>query len=102
MWRSVFVLCLLLSSTTFAGESRGQMQVGITITGKSNSPALSANTAAGAIGETAVSIPLPKERPTARRLSRHRDSSVPSSQPNAGSPELGTLDWGEAWGGGRS
>ena len=81
MWRLVLVLCLLLSSVTVAGESRGQMQVGITITGKSKSPALSANIAAGAIGKTAVSIPHPKERPSARRLPRHRDSSVPSPNP---------------------
>jgi hypothetical protein len=65
MWRLVFVLCLLLSSTTFAGESRGRLQVGITITGKGNSSAVSPKTAAGAFAETKLSVPRPTERPAA-------------------------------------
>ena len=63
MLKLVFVLCLLLSSTVFAGESRGQLQVGITITGTGNSSVVSPKPAAGA--EPEVSVRLPTERPAA-------------------------------------
>ena len=65
MWKLVFVLCPLLSSTVFAGENRGQLQVGITITGPGNSSAASPKPAAGAIAEPEVSVPRPTERPAA-------------------------------------
>jgi hypothetical protein len=65
MWRLVFALCLLLSSTCFAGEIRGRLEVGITITGKSNSSTISPKPAAGAIAETGVSVPRQMERPAA-------------------------------------
>jgi hypothetical protein len=65
MWRPVFVLYLLLSSATFAGESRGQLQVGITITGKGNASAVSPKTGPGAIAEPEISVPGPTEKPAA-------------------------------------
>jgi hypothetical protein len=65
MWVLVFVLCLVQSSTTFARESRGQLQVGITINGNANSPAVNPKPAAGAIAKPEVSVPLPTERPAA-------------------------------------
>jgi hypothetical protein len=65
MWRLVFVLCLLLSSTVFAAENRGQLQVGITITGPGNSSAASSKLAADAIAEPEVLVPRPTERPAA-------------------------------------
>ena len=71
MWHIVFILCLLLSSTIFAGESRRQMQVGITITEKSNSYPAGPKPAAGTISESEVSVPLPTERPAAISLRFH-------------------------------
>lgn len=65
MWRLVFVLCLLLSSTILAADSRGQLQVGITITGAGNSSAANSKPAAGAIAEPEVLVPRPTERPAA-------------------------------------
>jgi hypothetical protein len=59
MWRLAFVLCLLTSSMAFAGETRGQMQVGLTITGS-----VKASTAV-ATGNPQASVPLPRKRPAA-------------------------------------
>jgi hypothetical protein len=61
MWRLAFILCLLPSSMVFAGEIRGQMQVGLTITGTVKA----ANPAAGIAGHTQASVPLPRKRPAA-------------------------------------
>ena len=65
MWKLVFVLCLLLSSTILAADSRGRLQVGITITGTGNSSVVSPKAVAGAIAEPEVSVPLPTEKPAA-------------------------------------
>jgi hypothetical protein len=65
MWRLAFVVCLLPSSVVFAGETRGQFQVGLTITG--NGKASTATYAPAAIVPRymQVSVPLPRERPAA-------------------------------------
>ena len=65
MWRLVFVLCALTSSAVLAGESRGQLQVGITITGKGNPSAINPKPTAGPIAEPEASVPRPPERPAA-------------------------------------
>ena len=63
MWRPAVVLCLLIPSAGFAGETTGQLQVGITITGKSGSSTISPNTVAGATnGATVKSPPEPTVR----------------------------------------
>jgi hypothetical protein len=62
MWRLALVLCLLPSSIVVAGETRGQLQVGLTITG----PGKAAPVRPGAIasGNMRVSpVPLPRARP---------------------------------------
>jgi len=61
MWKLAFVLCLLPSSVAFAGETRGQLNVGLIITGPGNGSTVSA--AAAAVGNTRVSVPLPRKRP---------------------------------------
>jgi hypothetical protein len=61
MWRLAFVVCLLPSSIAFAGETRGQLQVGLTITG----PAKASTVGPAAAGNTQVSVPLPRARPAA-------------------------------------
>jgi hypothetical protein len=63
MWRLAFILCLLPSSMVFAGETRGQMQVGLTITGTVKASAVSP--AAVAARHTQASVPLPRRRPAA-------------------------------------
>ena len=63
MWRLFFVLCLLLSSAVLAADSRGQLRVGITITGTGNSSVDSLKTIAGDVAEPKVWVPLPTERP---------------------------------------
>jgi hypothetical protein len=62
MWRLAFVLCLLPSSMAFAGETRGQMQVGLTITGGVKA---STGPATVATRNTQASVPLPRKRPAA-------------------------------------
>jgi hypothetical protein len=57
MWRLAFILCLLPSSMVFAGETRGQMQVGLTITGPVKASTVGT-------GHTQASVPLPRKRPT--------------------------------------
>ena len=49
MWRVVFVLGLLVSSTVFAAETKGRLQVGIRITGPGKSAAISPQTTTGTI-----------------------------------------------------
>jgi hypothetical protein len=79
MWRLVLVCYLLISVAVFAGESRQSMKVGITITGKGNSSAVSAKTDAGANAGTVVSVPLPTRRPAA--IGPH--DTTPSTQRSA-------------------
>ena len=76
MWRLVFVFCLLLSSIAFAGESRGRLQVGITITGNGNASRVNPTPATIATSDTQVSVPLPTERPAANGPS----DSAPSTR----------------------
>ena len=57
MRRLAIVLCLLSPSAVFAGETRGQLQVGITITGKSGSSTISPKILAGATNGAAESPP---------------------------------------------
>ena len=49
MWRLVFVLGLLASSTGFAAESRGRLQVGIIITAPVKAGAISPQATTGTI-----------------------------------------------------
>jgi len=63
MWKLAFVLCLLPSSIVFAGESRGQLQVGLIITGNSKASAVRPTPAA--LASMHVSVPLPRARPAA-------------------------------------
>ncbi len=71
MWRLIFVICLLSPSIVFAGESRGLLQVGITITGNGNASTVRPAPAAAATVQTQVSVPLPRERPA---TAGHRDT----------------------------
>ena len=57
MWRLAVVISLLTPSAVFAAEIRGQLQVGITITGKSGSSTISPKTVAGATNGAAVESP---------------------------------------------
>ena len=65
MWRLAFVVCVLPSCTVFAGESKGQLQVGFTITGSGKAATVARTFAAIAPRNTQVSVPLPPERPPA-------------------------------------
>lgn len=58
MWRLAFVLCLLPASVAPTGETRGQLQVGLTITGIPKAAPMGPASAAAA-------IPLPRARPAA-------------------------------------
>jgi hypothetical protein len=53
MWRSVLVLLLLAGSPVLAGQARGTLQVGITITGPVARPAVKGGTVGS--GQQAVS-----------------------------------------------
>jgi hypothetical protein len=65
MWRLAFVVCVLPSCAVFAGESKGQLQVGFTITGSSKASMVAPASAAIAPRNIQVSVPLPPERPAA-------------------------------------
>jgi hypothetical protein len=65
VWRLVFVLYLLNSSAVLAGEIRRSVQIGIAITGKSNSSAINPKPAVGTIAEPEVSVPRPMDEPAA-------------------------------------
>jgi hypothetical protein len=65
MWRLAFVLCLLPSSIVFAGETRGQLQVGLTITGSGKAVTVNPKSAALASSNLQISVPLPRARPAA-------------------------------------
>jgi hypothetical protein len=65
MWRLAFVVCLLPSSVAFAGETRGQLQVGLTITGNGTASTVATKSAAIVPRYMQVSVPLPRERPAA-------------------------------------
>jgi hypothetical protein len=64
MWRLAFVLCTLSSSIALAGESTGQIHIGLTILGSGKVAAGSAP-ATIATGNQRGSVPLPPERPAA-------------------------------------
>jgi hypothetical protein len=70
MWRLALVVCLLPCGVALAGESRGQLQVGLTITGipKAAPPATTA-------------IPLPRARPAAIGRSDPAPTSAGGTRP---------------------
>jgi hypothetical protein len=57
MWRLAVVLSLLWPSAVFGGQTRGQMQVGMIITGKSGSTTIKPKAATGAKNSAAVASP---------------------------------------------
>jgi hypothetical protein len=57
MWRLAVVLSLLWPSAVFGGQTRGQMQVGMIITGKSGSATIKPKAATGAKNNAAVPSP---------------------------------------------
>ena len=63
MWRLVCVLCLLPTSGAFAGESRAQFQVGLTITAIGKTSAFTSAPASVMPRNAKISVPLPPERP---------------------------------------
>jgi hypothetical protein len=63
MWRLACVLCLLTASSAFAGESRAQFQVGLTITANGKASAISPALASVLPRNAKISVPLPPERP---------------------------------------
>jgi hypothetical protein len=65
MWRLAFVLCMLSSSIALAGESTGQIHIGLTILGSGKVSAAGSAPATVATGNQRGSVPLPPERPAA-------------------------------------
>jgi hypothetical protein len=57
MWRLAVVLSLLWPSAVFGGQTRGQMQVGMIITGKSSSSTIKPKAVAGAKNGAAAASP---------------------------------------------
>jgi hypothetical protein len=74
MWRLAFVLCLLPAGVALAGESRGQLQVGLTITGIPKAVPIGPAPAATA-------IPLPRARPAAIGRSDPAPTSAGGTRP---------------------
>ena len=70
MWRSAFVVFLLVGSPALAGEARGVMHVGITITGAAARPP--AKAAASGVSEQAAAGALGGARAAAVKASRAR------------------------------
>ncbi len=62
MWRLAVVLCLLWPSAVFAGQTRGQLQVGIVITGKSSGSTIKPKAVVGAKNDAAVASPARASR----------------------------------------
>ena len=60
MWRSVLMFSVLAVSAAEAGQARSSFQVGLTITGRANTP-----TALTQRPVSATSVPLPRPRPAA-------------------------------------
>jgi hypothetical protein len=59
MWRLIFVVNLLLTSSALAAESRAELRVGVIITGK---PQPKSAAAAPGVRST---MPMPRQRPAA-------------------------------------
>ncbi len=76
MWRLALVLGLLPSSVVLAGESRGQIQVGLTITATPNA---AANGPGRAV--FAGAVPLPRARPAAIGRSDTAPTSAGGARP---------------------
>jgi len=74
MWSLVLVFALLISSAAFAGESRRNMQVGITITGNGASSAASRKTASGGTVRSGLrpTVRLPASLATSSRRDSER------------------------------
>ena len=65
MWKLIFVLSSLFSSSVVAGEASGQLRVGITITRMGTSSVVGRKAAAVSLAEPEASVPLPTEKPAA-------------------------------------
>jgi len=67
MWKLTFLFFLLLCSTAFAAEGRGQFQVGIIITGTSSTSTVGHKTGAGSVAKSAAPAPGLTGNPAAAR-----------------------------------